>query len=195
MTEKEINLKTIASIRSGYPFRFKIEPDLQGTLRVIQMKDLNQYNEIDLRDVIKTKVDDVPPQHLLQPGDIIFQSRGMHNNCVLVTEAVKQAVADSSLTVISLKSSKLRINPGYLVWYLNHPHTQHQLSRLAAGTNLLRISKSDLEKIEIKLPPLAKQKLIAEIDRLSRREQQLLAKIAQKRQTYIAKSLEIEVIQ
>ena len=189
MTEKETKLKTIASIRSGYPFRSKIDPDLQGTIRVIQMKDLNEYNEIDLRDVFKIQISYFDPKHLLKPGDILFQSRGITNNFVLVTEEIEQAVADSSLTVISLKSKQ--VNPAYLVWYFNHPCTQHQISRFAEGTSLLRVNNSALGKLKIKLPSLQKQDLIAKIDRLSRREQQLIAEIAQKRQTYIARSLEL----
>lgn len=98
-------------------------------------------------------------------------------------------MADSSLTVISLKSNQIK--PGYLIWYLNHPHTQHQISRLAEGTSLLRVSNSALGELKIKCPSLPKQDLIAKIDGLSRREQQLIGEITQKRPAYIAKSLEI----
>lgn len=192
MTESEIKLGSMASIRLGYHFRSKIIQEERGAFQVIQMKNLNQYNELDLRDVIRTELDDVADKDLLRSQDILFQSRGANNNFVLVPEEIENAVADYSLMVISVKSDK--VDPGYLVWYLNHPYTQHQIGRFAEGTSVLRVSKSALTKLKIKLPSLTKQKLIAEIDRLSKREQQLLASIAEKKQVYIAKSLEIEII-
>lgn len=192
MTESEIRLGSIASIRLGYHFRSKIIQEEQGAFQVIQMKNLNQYNEVELRDVIRTDLDDVVDKDLLRSQDILFQSRGANNYFALVPEEIEQAVADYSLMVISLKSNK--VDPGYLVWYLNHPHTQHQIGRFAEGSSVLRVSKSALENLKIKLPSLTKQKLIAEIDRLSKREQQILALVAEKRQVYVAKSLEMEMI-
>lgn len=193
MTPKEIKLEAIADVRSGYPFRSRIDPNPDGTIQVIQMRNLI-YKEIDFRDVVKIKMSSLDRRHLLKPGDILFQSRGMSKNFnfVLVTEEIgKEAVADSSLTVISLKSDK--VNPAYLVWYLNHPIVQHQINRLAVGTVLLMVRTSALKKLKIKLPTLAKQELIGKIDRLSKREQQLRLEIAQKRRIYIAKTLELSI--
>ena len=196
MTRSQIKLKSIAAIRSGYHFRSKIISDERGAFQVIQMKNINQYNELDLRDVIRSNLENSSSsKNLLRSHDILFQSRGGNNNFVLVPEGIENAVADYSLMVISVKPDKLnKVDPGYLVWSLNHPRTQHQISRFTEGSSILRVSKTALENLKIKLPPLTKQKLIAEIDRLSKREQQLLASIAEKRQSYIARSLGMEVI-
>lgn len=193
MTRSQIKLKSIAAIRSGYHFRSKIIQEERGAFQVIQMKNINQYNELDLRDVIRSNLENSSSsKNLLRSHDILFQSRGGNNNFVLVPEGVENAVADYSLMVISVESDK--VDPGYLVWYLNHPRTQHQISRFTEGSSILRVSKTALENLKIKLLPLTKQKLIAEIDRLSKREQQLLAAIAEKRQAYIARSLAMEII-
>lgn len=193
MTRSEIKLKSIAAIRSGYHFRSKIISDERGAFQVIQMKNINQYNELDLRDVIRSNLENSSSsKNLLRSHDILFQSRGGNNNFVLVPEGVENAVADYSLMVISVESDE--VDPGYLVWYLNHPRTQHQISRFTEGSSILRVSKSALENLKIKLPSLTKQKLVAEIDRLRKREQQLLALIAEKRQAYVARSLEMEII-
>ena len=194
--EKETKLECVTSIRSGYHFRSKIIHERQGAFQVIQMKNINQYNELDLRDVIRSNLENsFSSRNLLRAHDILFQSRGGNNNFVLVPDGVENAVADYSLTVISVKSDKLsEVDPGYLVWYLNHPHTQHQIDRYTEGSSIQRVSTRALKNLKIKLPSLAKQKAIAEVDRLSKREQQLLASIAEKRQVYIAQSLKPEVI-
>ena len=194
--EKETKLECVTSIRSGYHFRSKIIHERQGAFQVIQMKNINQYNELDLRDVIRSNLENSSSsKNILRSHDILFQSRGGNNNFVLVPEGVENAVADYSLTVISVKSDKLsEVDPGYLVWYLNHPHTQHKIGRYTEGSSIQRVSTRALKNLKIKLPSLAKQKAIAEIDRLSKREQQLLASIAEKRQVYIAQSLKPEII-
>ena len=194
--EKETKLECVTSIRSGYHFRSKIIHERQGAFQVIQMKNINQYNELDLRDVIRSNLENsFSSRNLLRSHDILFQSRGGNNNFVLVPDGVENAVADYSLTVISVKSDKLsEVDPGYLVWYFNHPHTQHQIDRYTEGSSIQRVSTRALKNLKIKLPSLAKQKRIAEVDRLSKREQQLLASIAEKRQVYIAQSLKPEII-
>jgi restriction endonuclease S subunit len=177
-------LEEIASINTGYPFRTKIERDSEGTVGVIQMKDIDGYNRLDLSDVYKVKLEeDLSAKHLLQQHDVLFRSRGVTNTTALVTEKIQPYVAASPLIIIRVKSS--HVNPAYLVWYLNHPLGQKQINRVAEGTSQLMVSKSALAEIVIDLPPLATQKVIAEIAALSQREQQLMEELAQKRKLYM----------
>lgn len=178
----QVKLKEIALIRTGYPFRGRIERDPEGAISVIQMKDLDDYNCLDLSDVYKVQLEDLNQQYLLRPGDILFRSRGVSKTAVLVSEVKESLVAAAPLVLIRVKSRK--VEPAYLVWYLNHPHGQFQIGRLSEGTSVLMISKSALAELEISLPVLAIQKAIAEIAALSQQEQQLLDELAKKRQTY-----------
>ncbi|MEO1430285.1 MAG: restriction endonuclease subunit S [Cyanobacteria bacterium J06633_8] len=179
---EKVKLKNIASIRLGYPFRTKIERNPEGTVGVIQMKDIDDYNCLDLSDVYKVQLDDAE-KHLLHQHDILFCSRGVSKTTALVTEDIKPYVAALSLMVIRVKSKK--VDPAYLVSYLNQPYGQYQISRISEGTSLSMVSKSALENLVINLPSLEKQKLIAEISALSQREQQIMEKLAQKRKLYI----------
>ena len=180
---EKVKLKNIASIRTGYPFRTKIERNPEGTVGVIQMKDIDDYNRLDLSDVYKVKVDDLYEKHLLKQDDILFCSRGVSNKMALVTKEVDNYVAASPLLVIQIKSQK--VNPAYLVWSFQQNNIKKQINRLAKGTSQLMVSKLALETLVIDIPPLEKQKLIAEIAALSQREQQIIEKLAQKRKTYI----------
>jgi restriction endonuclease S subunit len=181
-------LGEIASINTGYPFRTRIERDPDGTVGVIQMKDIDGYNRLDLSDVYKVKLEeDLSEKHLLQQHDLLFRSRGVTNTTALVTEKIEPYVAASPLMIIRVKSSyaDVDLDPTYLLWYLNQPLGQKQINRVAEGTSQLMVSKSALAEIVIDLPPLATQKVIAEIAALSQREQQLMEEIARKRKLYM----------
>lgn len=179
----KVKLTEIAVIRTGYPFRAKVERDPKGTIAVIQMKDIDAYNRLDLSDVYKVRIKDLNQQYLLQRNDILFRSRGVSNTAALVTEAMKSSLASAPLMVIRIKSRK--VEPAYVAWYLNHPYGQHQISRLSEGTSLLMVNKLALEQLEIDLPPLDTQTTIAEIAALDQREQQIMDQLTQKRRAYI----------
>lgn len=179
----KVKLKDIASIRTGYAFRGKVERDPCGTVGVIQMKDIDNYNCLDLNDMYKVQIEDLDKRHLLRRNDILFRSRGVSNTAALVEREVGQAVASAPLTVIRVKSHQA--NPAYVTWYINQPQGQEQIKRLSEGTSLLMVSKSALEILEIDLPTLDKQKAIVEMAALSQREQQLIDKLGRKRKAFV----------
>lgn len=185
----KVHLKDVATVRLGYPFRTRVERDPNGTVGVIQMKDIDGYNRIDLNDVYKLQIEDLEEWHLLQANDILFRSRGVSNTAAFVdesleqTEEIKQFVASAPLMVIEANNNV--IDPFYLLWYINHPHGQRQMSRLAKGTNQQMVSKAALETMEVELPGLEKQRIISKVAALSQQEQELLKELTEKRKAYI----------
>jgi restriction endonuclease S subunit len=180
---KLIKLREIASIRIGYPFRGSLERDPEGTVGVVQMKDINKYNKLDLSELYKVQIEDLNEQHWLRRGDILFRSKGVSNTAALVEQDLKQVVASSHLTVIRINSRS--VDPGYVVWYINHPYGQSQIKRFSQGTSLQMVTNSELGEVKIDLPSLKEQKLIAEVAALSCREQQIMEELTQKRKIYI----------
>ncbi|MFB2768323.1 restriction endonuclease subunit S [Pelatocladus sp. BLCC-F211] len=189
----KVKLKEIASICTGYPFRSRIERDPNGEVGVIQMKDIDDYNCLNLSDVYKVCSNYLYEKHLLKQDDILFCSRGVSHKMAVVTEEVDNCVAASPLMVIQVKSPK--VNPAFLVWYFQQPDIQKQINRLSEGTSLLMVSKSALETLVIDLPPLKNQKAIAQIAALSQREQQIIEKLAQRRKVYIDAVLMQKVVE
>lgn len=187
-------LKDIAVIRLGYPFRSSIEnirldaEDLKGLIGVIQMKDFDPFNRLGWQDVYNVQIENLDKTHLLQLGDILFRSRGVSNTAALVTEEMQQVkhvdqfVASAALMVIQVKTN--RVDPAYLCWYINHSQGQRQLSRLAKGTNQQMISKAALESFTVELPSLERQQFIGQLAALSQREQEILSELTQKRKEY-----------
>jgi restriction endonuclease S subunit len=178
-----VQLKKIVSIQTGYPFRGKFERDPTGNVAVVQMKDINDYSCIEFEDLYRVQVEDLSQKHLLQPHDILFRSRGVTNTAALVPEVLGKTIAAAPLTVIRVKSVK--VEPAYLVWYLNHPQGQARLSSLAQGTSLAMVNKADLADLVVELPALGTQKEIAALAALGQQEQQLLEELRQKRKVYM----------
>ncbi|MBW4647879.1 MAG: restriction endonuclease subunit S [Kastovskya adunca ATA6-11-RM4] len=176
----QVKLRDIASIRIGYAFRSSVERDPNGTVGVIQMKDIDQYNQLELSDVYRVQIEDLKPEHLLKKDDILFRSKGVSNTAALVSQDVGQCVASELLTVIRVKKAIA----GYIAWYINQPYGQYQIKRFSKGSSLLSVSNTELGELKIELPPLERQQLIAEVAVLSQREQQIMDKLTRKRQVY-----------
>ena len=75
--------------------------------------------------------------------------------------------------------------PEYVCWYINLDTTLKYLQSEAKGTGIPSISKATLEELEIPVPPIEKQRTIAEIARLQAEAQQLQSKIMAKRRQLI----------
>lgn len=187
---RKTQLSEIASIRLGYPFRTRIERDPKGIVGAIQMKDIDDRNEIDLSDVYPVDIDDMKEAlHLLQAGDILFRSRGTSNTAAIVTDAVfgsrhfRYCVAAAPLMVISAK--RKQVEPAYLQWYINHPDGQRQISRLLRGTSQQMVSKAALETLEVIVPPISTQLKIMELAALYEQEERLMEQLRQKRRMQV----------
>lgn len=104
-------------------------------------------------------------RHYLQAGDILLATKGTDHAAVLYDCKYAPAIASSVFTVLRIKDQNL-VLPAYLQWYLNHPHTQKQLSSAAKGTSMPLITRDIIEELHLPMLPLEKQRLIVQTFRL-----------------------------
>jgi restriction endonuclease S subunit len=52
----------------------------------------------------------------------------------------------------------------YLVWHLNETGTQRRISLMLTGTTIKALTKAALLSLEVEVPPMSKQREIAELD-------------------------------
>lgn len=182
MVEK---LKNIATVRSGYSFRRRLEASENGNLSVIQMKDLSAENIVDCTDLIKTDSDHIKKNHLIKKGDLIFRSRGLSTTSAVLLDDPGNAVAAAPLFIIRIQKPDL-ITPEYLNWYISQPAAQAYLNAGAKGTTQKMIGINAVEEMEIHIPDIKKQRLIVELANFSARESELLEKLIIKRKQYIS---------
>lgn len=173
-----MNLGGLAEIQMGYPFRSRLEPDPQGDVAVIQMKDIDDANLLHTEEAIRVTLPQVKARHLLRAGDLLFRSRGRSNGAAQVLEGIGPAVLSAPMLLIRPRA----VLPAYLCWFINAPTTQAQLAALAEGTSVRMISAEALKALEIPLPSLATQQHIVQAAVLAQQEQALLQRIATLRQ-------------
>jgi restriction endonuclease S subunit len=182
----QILLQDISEIRAGYSFRGSVEPAPDGVYSVVQIRDLAEGAVLYAKDLMKTNLLDVNSNHLLQKGDVLFTSRGARKQAVVVDEVIQNTIFGSQFFVCEPKEG---IEPTYLAWYINQKPAQRYLEENATGSNVRIVTKEVLGRLPVVLPPLATQKKIAEVYRLSLREKQLSSEIQAKRSQLIESAL------
>lgn len=172
-----MKLGELAEIRTGYPFRSRLEHDPAGDVVVIQMKDIDDANLLHPDYAIKVALPGGKERHLLQPGDLVFRSRGRSNSVALVAADMGAAVLVAPMLLIRPHG----ILPAYLHWYINSPGTQLELATLSEGTSVRMISKDAVQSLEVPVPSVAQQRQIVDIATLAQQEQILMMEIAMQR--------------
>ena len=171
----------------GFSFRSRLEQMEAGEIAVIQMKDLTDQNRVDCSGLMRIDMEKVKEHHLVQPGDLVFRSRGLVTTSALLVEDPGTAVVAAPL--LRIRVAKKSIIPEYLHWFINQAPAQAFLASHAKGTVQQMIGKDALEKLDIAIPPLGRQKAIVEMAELADREQSLMEKLAKKRKQYISARL------
>jgi restriction endonuclease S subunit len=180
-------LGKIASIRTGYSFRSRLESLASGAVAVIQMKDLTNANRVCCDELVKVDMEIPKEHHFLKPGDLIFRSRGLTSSSALLLDNPGIAVLAAPLLRIRVTSN--RVLPEYLNWYISQFPAQSYFASCAEGTALKMISKQSLENLEVLVPSVARQRLIVELAALADEEQRILNKLADKRYQYVSATL------
>lgn len=165
-----IELNKLARIRSGYPFRGSVRHDPAGDIRVLQIRDLRQFETLNVETLSRIKAPDNHSPHLLQPDDIVMAARGDHRKAVLFTLAAP-TIPSSHLHTVRVTSPD--VLPRYLCWALNQAEPQHEMQIEARGTAMPLLTRGSLGAIKISLPTLTTQRRIIELHELWQREQTL----------------------
>lgn len=168
-------LANVADVRTGFPFRKAVEAAPNGTLAVVQMKDIDDLAGLNLGACVL--IEDDPKryaQHMLKMGDVILQSRGNKFPAAVVDKPV-HGIAALGLMVIRPHA----VIPEYLKWIFNQPRTREALRGAAQGTYVPFLSRSAVEDIQIPLPTVETQRRIIEIDRLRIQERRLASKVSE----------------
>jgi len=191
MRSEKVTLKSIierGGIASGFSFRGKIKGSLNGNLRVIQLKDMeNKYTSIG-DTCIFIDEHSVKDKYFLKSGDILFISKGANNFASVFQPKDKiPSVASSVFYVIEVDPSKA--NPNYVAWYINQNLVQQYFQTNALGTYSLNINRETVENIPIQLPSLQTQEKIAKLALLAQQEQYIYTQLKEKRNQIIEAQL------
>lgn len=159
-------LNDIVDIRSGYTFRQSLETLAPGDVAVVQAKDLAN---LQLDRLLRIHFQSA--RHFLQPGDILLSTRGNFTAAVPGISS-RPIVATSSMFVLRPQTALAR--SAYLATYLNSPAGQAALKASASSAYIPTITKQELSRIPIPLPPLHTQGLIVSLANNITRQTEIL---------------------
>lgn len=119
----------------------------------------------------------------LKDGDLIIAdaSEDYEGVCDCVElKNLNESRVVGGLHTITVRGKKEKIELGFRTYVLNHPQVVRELRRLATGTSVYSISRTNLNKVIIPLPSNAEQKEIAHIlslmDKAINKNNSLIAK-------------------
>ncbi len=179
-------LKDIAEIRSGYPFRERIEPERDGQFPVIQIKDIAVDEKVSFENLVRVNLSNVRPEYMVHRGDILFISRGGRNQAVFIETEPDNTIFGMQFFAIRPRQAA---EPDYLAWYINQKPAQLYFANAAVGTNVKVITKAILGELPVTLPPVEVQRKIVKIYELSLAENRLVEEIQSKRQQLVESAL------
>jgi len=168
-------LGEIAEITCGPTVGSAIQHDLAGSHQLILPRHLDEGGRpLRLetgRDPVRMTLKGRLDNHLLQPGDVLFVSRGERNRAVCVHDCPFDAIAPAPCYRLRPSGA---VDPNYLSWLLNQQVTQQALRERREGSGALLVSVASLAQIAIAVPSAAEQHRILAIAATQRREIDLI---------------------
>ena len=144
----------------------KKDQDANGAVRLIQLADVGPGDFRDKSDKHIT-VEKAAELHctFLQKGDILIARLGepLCKACIFPLDGLYITAVD----VAVLRIGSEIVNPKYLVYFLNSPWFKDQVKQYESGTTRKRISRKNLDRIEMTFPSLPEQeRIVARIEEL-----------------------------
>ena len=110
-------------------------------------------------------------EYLTSKGDIIVRT-SMPYTAILIDEKSSGIVVSSNFVIIRCLVDE--ILPGYLFWFLNTESVKKDIFKSSAGNMLAAIKPQYFCDLDIELPDIREQKLIANLNMAARKELELL---------------------
>jgi hypothetical protein len=172
-------LRNVAEIGVGHSFRSGIRDDARGEIRVLQIRDIRDSDNIDPANLPRVvwPASGQPP--LLKHGDVVMPARGDRYAAALIRDHAP-LLASGQLYVLHPKHADLMSE--YLCWYLNQPESRSYILKNSAGTGIPILSRSVLGDLPIPVPSLETQRKIVALQQSWQQEQSLTRQLLANRQ-------------
>ena len=172
-----MRLSEVCLIRTGFTPRGKLPVSDTGGVRVIALGDFSPEGHIDFERLPRMAAEDAPGRNLVSPGDVLFRSRGERTTAWAVPDHLRELILVVS-PIYVLRPDRRLILPEFLAWTLNQAPAQKYFDATAHGTSIRMVPKSSLDDLEIDVPDLNSQRLIASVDALAACERALTERSA-----------------
>lgn len=173
-------LSQLAAIFTGHHARKGVDEEQHGTHRLLQIRDFSaDRRSVSFDHMVLVSPGKIRPEMCLQPGDVVFLAKGVHKFAYALAEVPEQTLASGYFFV--LRSSH-DILPAYLAWLLRQERAQRYYQQFGtSGAHMPVVSREVLGNLEVPVPDLRSQRMIIEMDEVTRYQQSLLAQLSEKK--------------
>jgi type I restriction enzyme M protein len=135
------------------------------SLLALSLRDLDGWRvSVSDADAITVEHPDKARRYMARAGDVLVASRGTQLKAAIVPAGAGDAVVTASL--IGVRPHTAVLLPEVLLAFLRSPEGVAELSaRARSATGQLALTRADVERLELPLPPLEVQEKIAAIIR------------------------------
>lgn len=176
-------LGEVTRVSSGYPFRGAVDALPPGPVAVVQMRNVDS-EAIDYESLTRVSLPTTRQPDLLQPGDVIFTTRGRRNSALAIADVPGPAVCSPHFFVLRVIESAY-LSPEFLAWQINQKPAQEYLQQAATGSHILNITRGAIENLPITIPSLEMQRALVELAEQARRERELMHALIDNRQSQL----------
>jgi hypothetical protein len=177
----QIPLRHICQVLPGAAFRARLPERSAGDgVYVVQAKDIRSDGTIDKSRMVRIDAADVPGNaQSLQAGDVVMQPRGRAYKAGIIGKDLERAIAAAPL--YTLRRVSPRVEPEWLVHFINAPTTQAALEASARGTFIPLVPRHAVAELEIKVPAIDHLRRLVALAALIRREREIAEQLMQHR--------------
>ena len=182
---QKLSLRSLATIRPGYPFRGKLPIDSSGDAYAVQFRHIvlgEPLSDKDGKTFDRVKLTGRKRPSYLWPSDLVFMAKGTRNHAAVIADVPSNTVCTPNFYHIRLKPDAFWLMPEFLAWQLNHVDAQRYFASCSQGSVAPSITKSQLGDLPIVIPSIEQQKLMVKLSDAATREQQLLNELIENRQ-------------
>ncbi len=165
-----------AEVLPGYALKARAEHAPEGTHQVIMGKHLAPFFEqgMSYRYLPEHELRITPKGSLekyqVREGDVLFVSRGSRNCAAVVASVPEPTVASATFYILRPHDN---IDPAWLAWCLNQPPIQARIAQVRTGAGTPIIQRRIFAELTLPIPPLNKQRQLAELGELMMKERTL----------------------
>lgn len=189
-----MKLSELAVVRSGLVLsRKQAHERTENRYSLLTLKSIKSdatVSEVDL-DVFDA-VESLNKEYLTAVGDVIVRTSTPYTS-VLIDKKTVGMVVSSNFVIIRCYADKLL--PEYLFWILNTDTMKKDIFKNSAGNMLAAIKPQYFCDLDIELPSLREQKLIADFNMTARKELELLERLKTEKEKLYQACLETKNIE
>lgn len=186
---KRIILHEFADIKAGLVLsRKQAREKTVYRYPLLNLKSINQDATLNQQTLdVFDSMESLAGNYITKTGDVIVRTSSPYT-AILIDEKTSGMVVSSNFVIIRCKSDELL--PEYLFWYLNTDEIKKDIFINSAGNMLAAIKPQYFNEMELNLPDLEKQKLIADFNLCARKELELLDHLKKEKEQYYKLCLE-----